>query len=458
MRVLKIALKTLSFLIITVVILAAAITLLFYGSGYRFDAKNKKVYRTGLIYVVSNPTRASITLNNRILKKKTPYKIEGLNPGDYHLKIEKDGFTTWQKKLSVEESLVSWAQYVLLLSNDLKSKIAVPKTSDFLIAKNEKRAALITDPTSGSTSQTLHFWDLEKNESLKSFVLPATAGVEWKLFAVSSEGKGAVFYNQKTKNSSDRIWYWTNIDRDKAVNLNTQFGIKLDDLKFLPGTDDQIYFVNNKSLFLLNLSSNTSDLVVSNILGYEPIKDRLLYVAATESGNALFQSDLVGGSRQDLLPVLPRSSEYFFGISNFENTVVIVQAGKNGPVVLVPQKGTSVILGHKPEKMSTTKNGRFLLMYTKDRVWVHDFDELKNYEFEAENLNQAAWLFTNSHLLLDEGGTLSLVDFDGTNRHGLAKGASAAASSLPLKKIFAIEAGSTDQSTSLISFNLERSF
>jgi len=104
------------FLVISLVmffILAVPLALL-YAQGYAFDWQKKKIVVTGGLYFKSIPKKAIVYLNQK-KKKKTPCFIKRLLPGEYQIRIEKEGYFPWFKKMTVHSYLVSEARNIFLV-------------------------------------------------------------------------------------------------------------------------------------------------------------------------------------------------------------------------------------------------------------------------------------------------------------------------------------------------------
>ena len=92
---------------------AAVLTVLviFFARGYHFSRKTGKIEKTGLLVLTSNPNGASIFINGH-LTDATNTTIK-LAPEIYQVKIEKEGYIPWEKKLVVAEGLVTAADVAL---------------------------------------------------------------------------------------------------------------------------------------------------------------------------------------------------------------------------------------------------------------------------------------------------------------------------------------------------------
>ncbi|HEX7042286.1 MAG TPA: PEGA domain-containing protein [Patescibacteria group bacterium] len=84
-----------------------------YGSGYRIDFGNNHsiIQGTGLLVATSTPDGAQVFVNGH-LTTATNNTIN-LAPGDYNIKIYKDGYFPWEKKIKIENEVVSKAEAFL---------------------------------------------------------------------------------------------------------------------------------------------------------------------------------------------------------------------------------------------------------------------------------------------------------------------------------------------------------
>jgi len=102
-----------SVVLVTFLILATA-GIIFYGKGYRFNfnGTGTAIAGTGLLVATSSPDGAQVFINGE-LTTATDNTIN-LPPGDYDVKIFKDGYFPWQKKISIKKEVVSKADALLL--------------------------------------------------------------------------------------------------------------------------------------------------------------------------------------------------------------------------------------------------------------------------------------------------------------------------------------------------------
>lgn len=88
-------------------------SLVLYGRGYRFQFANGKTQLsgTGLLVASSLPTGAEVFINDH-LTTATDTTIS-LLPGEYTVKIYKEGYFPWEKKIKVQKEVVAQADALL---------------------------------------------------------------------------------------------------------------------------------------------------------------------------------------------------------------------------------------------------------------------------------------------------------------------------------------------------------
>lgn len=96
----------LTILTLLIIVVAASVAILL-AKGYRFSSKKGTILTgTGIMSITSVPDQASVYLDGH-LTTATNANINSLTPKTYEVKIVKEGFITWEKKVEVQEGFVS---------------------------------------------------------------------------------------------------------------------------------------------------------------------------------------------------------------------------------------------------------------------------------------------------------------------------------------------------------------
>ncbi len=94
---------------------------LLYSFGYRVSSDFRLV-KTGGLYFSNRELDASVYLNNKLKKTSGIFErnllIQNIKPGNYHVKVTKDGYRLWQKWVQVQEQKVEVC-FPLLIPQEL---------------------------------------------------------------------------------------------------------------------------------------------------------------------------------------------------------------------------------------------------------------------------------------------------------------------------------------------------
>ena len=92
-----------------------------YAQGYKYSFSEGKFQRTGAVSLKAN-TGAKVYLDDQLQGDtsffNSAYSIDGLLPKAYKLTVQKDGYSTWQKTVTVEEGFVVDFPRVMLLPEE----------------------------------------------------------------------------------------------------------------------------------------------------------------------------------------------------------------------------------------------------------------------------------------------------------------------------------------------------
>ncbi len=155
--------------IIILILIAATTAIVAFGRGYRFDIGKKEVTSTGILAVASFPEGASIFINGR-LTSATNNSIN-IPPGRYDLKIVKEGYISWQKRIVVKGEIVTKVDVLLIpLSPSLRPLTILGVLSPVLSPSGNQLAYIIPfDATVSSNVKTkagIWVWNLKEGSLL----------------------------------------------------------------------------------------------------------------------------------------------------------------------------------------------------------------------------------------------------------------------------------------------------
>ncbi len=96
------------------ILFSVTVVIIALGRGYRFDFSDKRLSSTGLLVATSDPDGAQVWLDGT-LKSATNTTLT-LHPGWYQIKISKEGYLPWEKKMAIQGEVVAETRAMLFPS------------------------------------------------------------------------------------------------------------------------------------------------------------------------------------------------------------------------------------------------------------------------------------------------------------------------------------------------------
>lgn len=128
------------------IFLIATPLIVLYTMGYRYNLAKGRVQKTGIIRVTSEPKGADIYLNGiKYELGQTPARVEKLLPGDYEIKLSKEGYYDWQKKLPVYENGTTFAEKIILWKKSTAKNLTTSSVSSWLVSPDKNIIATTDD-------------------------------------------------------------------------------------------------------------------------------------------------------------------------------------------------------------------------------------------------------------------------------------------------------------------------
>lgn len=235
-----------------VIFALSSYVIILYAQGYKYSFSEAKFFRTGSIFVKTNED-AKVYLNDKFLNSTSyfgnSYTISGLLPGQYKVRLQRDNFSSWQKRIVVEEGLVNDYSRILLFpeSGEEKDKLKT-EIKDLLYptikltpmptssAKLTPKPSLTPSPV-GESSDPFY---LKKGVLFKNMENGETERLAYSVlgFVISPEGKKIVWWN------ANELWVMWLSDTDyqpyhKAgdKDLVNKFSVKIKNTAWFRDSD-----------------------------------------------------------------------------------------------------------------------------------------------------------------------------------------------------------------------------
>ena len=384
-----------------------------YAQGYRLDRENNRFIETGTIFLHSYPkNEALLFIDNKLLdQKKTPFQINGIEPGKYKIRIEKPGFFAWSKTLRVLPSLVTKAENIFLLPKNPKQiqiNFAESIVSAFSISPNNKIIAY-------ASALNVLLVNLDKEyekDKFETYIFKKSSSDKIEQIIWSPDNKKLLL---KTKKQ------WQILDIEKLKILDKSSTLNMSEPQWL--NNKEIIYLNKNILYKFNLSSllKPNKLLPKPVLSYS-VSDNIIYYI-TKENPALYRLDI-------MLNKIEAISDVQFNLENPVFKIIVLNKDKifvlTGDKFLYSfSKQEAEILGQNIADFHISPDNKKILMFNNREVYVYFLEDILDRDpqklakdlnlvafFNAPILKQALWYKTSEHLILNLGDKIRFIELD----------------------------------------------
>lgn len=148
------------FIAAAVLFAAASYIVILYAQGYKYSFPEARFLRTGAIALKAN-TDAKVFVNDKLVGSTSfftdAFSVSGLLPNQYAIRLQQDGYSLWQKRVSVQEGLLIDFPRALILptgEEEIAPIIEAVKKA-LILAKMPAIAKPSISPTASASVQTV---------------------------------------------------------------------------------------------------------------------------------------------------------------------------------------------------------------------------------------------------------------------------------------------------------------
>jgi len=343
--------------IFAAILLGIAIT--YYARGYRYNPQNGQVAEHGILVLKSHPDPAEIYLNGE-LETVTNATIN-LVPDTYDLEVRKEGFHSWQKRLSIKKEEVTEASAHLFRTAPNLSAITFSEAVNPVVSDDYTKMAYAVMPDPTQTDKE-GLWIIETvnlpigfSRDPRRVTNGDLTNANWEFSPDGREILLSIGQSAYLLNSGE----YTN--QTQRVNISSQLEqIKLE-------WDEQRHLALTEQLKLLPdelnklLQQNATDIFFS------PDEDLVLYRATADF---TIEPDLIpplpGASTQKQERDVKADGVYIYDIKDDRN-------------FLIEQDSGNISIGNNIESnvtqsLSWFPTSRHLVHAQKDKIVIMDYD------------------------------------------------------------------------------------
>jgi len=346
----------------TIVFLIFAITYLitFYAKGYRINLKEGINFNaTGILSVTSKPKTASVYINGHLVSA-TDDTIN-LPPGEYDIKIMKDGFTPWQKHIILKKETVIQADaHLFRIIPDIRA-ITLTGAINPSLSPDGSKIIYAVASASASKNNGLYQYDLAGNilplgKNQPKQIAPNFYNLDWSKFKyiLSPDGEELLI---------------------SSINTNISYLVNLNETITLSKLKDVTL---NKTIIIESWKNTENNQIVENL---KKLPNVFKNFVSTSSAK---------------LSSLSLSDDKFLYLAQADFLL-----DKN---IISPPPGQSTQLQNRQIK--------------KGLYYVYDIKDDTNFLIGNESeIGSPFWLSGSNSIVFNQNNTIKAIDYDGTNLH-----------------------------------------
>ncbi|MBN2101231.1 PEGA domain-containing protein [Candidatus Dojkabacteria bacterium] len=387
-------------------LIAGTILVYLVSKGYWINFSNGEIERNGVLTFTTTPRRATIFLDGENIGK-SPRAEAGVKEGEHTIRIEKDGYYSWEHKVTVKAEQSIPIETTLFLKKPKVEKIFPSDEQDDktevenLFFDPERKMAVFTVKDGEKIqiwSYTINrrFWEFQHAPKMiavypDDFVIGSDEpyDLEGYFAHVSENLQWVLFTTVPTDTNIPTRRYLLQADSENSKIAELEIPIELTDENRpdFTGNFEYIIFQNNNELRSYNFESEVQSVIDTKTdnqtFTWTTDTDGLIYITKEdETGYSVLRSRVNGEDKTILYQTDWETDE----IGNAEDTEYV---------------------DNKITEMNLTKDSKHLVIFTNKSILIYSFDKSETEEIDAQNPgmftpNSENTKFLYTHGMVDE--------------------------------------------------------
>lgn len=425
-------LRKIIFYIFAVIYIIFCPLLILYSFGYILQPGTEKgVIGTGVIYLSTAPAGATIYVDGKQHRYKTPTVLRELVPGDYSIKMTLGSYDSWEDVVPVEIEKATVLDKVLLLPEQWDKERLVPGQFRNMITMPDCDYVLLVKGPALSDIYAYNY----TNDTMYPLAAPGSVlGREKVVDHFKVSGSPVIIFKSVSSAGRKLIWAALQDKKSDLKDITEFFKTVPAQIQWQPGQETDLFAFQKDYINRIDLEDKAVyPEYVRKVRGYG-LFDGKIYVLKRDNRVLRMNYDKQGKAALLDDPKLGRS--IFKGSRFFDIKVLsadfILFTGEKGQLLcnrlpyVVAETGVRGTSAYLPLNKT--------LFWTKDKIGVLDFttEETGDVEFEigptltwvytkGRNIKQAFWVYDGSHVLFRDADNIFLLEMEEYGRVKIAR-------------------------------------
>lgn len=383
--------------------LISAPLVVLYTAGYRYNFGSGKIMQTGVLSLISVPKGADIFIDNEKQRKKTPAVIDNVFPGEHDVRLEKQGYLPWGKKITIEGKKTTFVNQIGLFNDQPANQLIVDEVLKIYSGPDGKFFAYLTAQTSWHELWIFHTANLEKKLIAR---LPLEIAQE-PIIDWSADG---TYLSMQTASPSLSL-------------IHAETGKNYDLSNAVPGwwdakRGDTYYFFQDNRLKFMRLPENQATEIQIDEVAVQGAGDELIIAQKVKNRVVVARTQ---GETSEIMAYLPLG-DYYFQPSPDQN-FLLLEDKKRERIYLINTKSREqpIRLNSVAILWAWSPDGQRLLY--SDGFDLHIYHLNEHLDETLTRLSQPitglAWYPPAANVLFCQDDKVIAVDLDSRQGYGL---------------------------------------
>lgn len=397
--------------------------LIFYALGYIVrPGENQAIVKSGLVYLSTAPSGATVYLGNRKYFRKTPTVLNDLIPGTYEVKLTRKKYKPWTKTVPVEAGKATVLERILLLPNQWKAEKLISEPFGDLIPIPGSRFLILAK---GERAEDLFIYDRKLDELQKLFPVYSPFGKARVMKYFFTEKSPNFLLRLDAQTGEKFLWVTPRFQEIRTKEITALFSDQPEHIEWDPSERKILFSLQNGYLDALSISDKISrPKFISDLLGFG-VHERKIYALKNNFTVERFNSR---GEAEKVLfndVSLGRKlfSKEFYQIKILSEDLILF-LGEDGS--LIANRFPYQFLEEGLMGLQFDSKQDRLLVWTKEAIGVVHFvkakpDTAQIFDSGAQlawiyqkgnKIAQAFWVFEGSHILFRDQNKIYLAELE----------------------------------------------
>jgi len=395
--------------------------IIFYSSGYRIDLKRVKIIKTGTLMIEAKDIKdANIYIDDALYEEPFDEKIfiYNLLPGEYKVRLEKDGYHTWERKININSSLTTFAKDIILFKKNLPLQLVEGNVINFYLSPDKQKIIYLLE-----TNEFLELYLYDINTKNNNLIYRIGSGYKNITVQWAASGKKILV----GLDSNYLVFDINNLQQGKSINKI--IGWQPTAIKWDINSDNIIYILYNDAIYSLDLIFTNLEKIFFSTKKEDLYSDffieanDIFYIVKQEQRDSLYKYNLNFQTDKNILE-LSKSDNYQF-IKSTNNYINLLDQD-NQKLYLIQKVVTDLeieINGGSSVSEFAAKNAVWDLK--EKQLLVYDDFEIKTFNTETEEeffinrygqeIKQIEWHPSLQYLIILIENSIKVIDLNLTN-------------------------------------------